>query len=209
MTGKMEIKTFSEKQLTVLSWWNRKSVFRDRDAIICDGAVRSGKTFCMSLSFILWSFYDFANSDFALCGKTIRSLRRNMITPVIPILKSLGFKCEEKLSQNILTVSVNGVMNRFYLFGGKDESSASLIQGMTLGGVLFDEVALMPRSFVEQGIARCSTKKREAVVQLQPRPPRTLVLSGMDPKDRRKARPVCPLHHGGQPLSFPACAAAV
>lgn len=136
MTGKMEIKAFSKKQLTVLSWWNRESAFRDRDAIICDGAVRSGKTFCMSLSFILWSFYDFANSDFALCGKTIRSLRRNMITPVIPILKSLGFKCEEKLSQNILTVSVNGVMNRFYLFGGKDESSASLIQGMTLSGVL-------------------------------------------------------------------------
>ena len=156
MTRKMEIKTFSKKQLTVLSWWNRESVFRDRDAIICDGAVRSGKTFCMSLSFILWSFYDFANSDFALCGKTIRSLRRNMITPVIPILKSLGFKCEEKLSQNILTVSVNGVMNRFYLFGGKDESSASLIQGMTLSGVLFDEVALMPRSFVEQALARCS-----------------------------------------------------
>ena len=67
-----------------------------------------------------------------------------------------GFKCEEKLSQNILTVSVNGVMNRFYLFGGKDESSASLIQGMTLSGVLFDEVALMPRSFVEQALARCS-----------------------------------------------------
>lgn len=79
-----------------------------------------------------------------------------MITPVIPILKSLGFRCEEKLSQNILTVSVNGVMNRFYLFGGKDESSASLIQGMTLSGVLFDEVALMPRSFVEQALARCS-----------------------------------------------------
>ena len=133
MTRKMEIKAFSKKQLTVLSWWNRESAFRDRDAIICDGAVRSGKTFCMSLSFILWSFYDFANSDFALCGKTIRSLRRNMITPVIPILKSLGFKCEEKLSQNILTVSVNGVMNRFYLFGGKQffktKVSAELIIG--------------------------------------------------------------------------------
>lgn len=56
MTGKMEIKTFSKKQLTVLSWWNRESVFRDRDAIICDGAVRSGKTFCMSLSFICGAF---------------------------------------------------------------------------------------------------------------------------------------------------------
>lgn len=31
-----------------------------------------------------------------------------------------------------------------------------LIQGMTLAGVMFDEVALMPKSFVEQALARCS-----------------------------------------------------
>ena len=153
---KLTIKPFSKKQLIVLSWWNKNSKYRDFDAVICDGAVRSGKTFCMVLSFIIWSFYAFANSDFALCGKTIRSLRRNMVTPVIPLLKSLGFTCEEKLSQNILTVTYHGVKNRFYLFGGKDESSASLIQGMTLSGVMFDEVALMPRSFVEQAMARCS-----------------------------------------------------
>ena len=153
---KLTIKPFSQKQLTALSWWCDKSKYRKCDALICDGAVRSGKTFCMVLSFIIWSFYDFANSDFALCGKTIRSLRRNMVTPVIPILTSLGFTCEEKLSQNILNISYNGVKNRFYLFGGKDESSASLIQGMTLSGVMFDEVALMPRSFVEQAMARCS-----------------------------------------------------
>ncbi len=152
----MEIKKFSEKQLKVLSWWHKNSENYDCDAIICDGAVRSGKTFCMVLSFVLWSFYGFSNSDFALCGKTIRSLRRNMVTPVIPILKSLGFVCEEKLSQNILLISYGGITNRFYLFGGKDESSASLIQGMTLSGVMFDEVALMPRSFVEQAMARCS-----------------------------------------------------
>lgn len=79
-----------------------------------------------------------------------------MITPIIPLLSSLGFSCSEKLTNNILFVSTNGVTNRFYLFGGKDESSASLIQGMTLSGVLFDEVALMPRSFVEQAMARCS-----------------------------------------------------
>lgn len=153
---RVKLKTFSQKQLNVLTWWSAESKFKNCDAIICDGAVRSGKTFCMALSFIIWSFYDFYNSDFALCGKTIRSLRRNMITPIIPVLKSLGFVCEEKLSQNTMTVSYNGVKNRFYLFGGKDESSASLIQGMTLSGVLFDEVALMPRSFVEQALARCS-----------------------------------------------------
>lgn len=152
----MKFKPFSKKQLRVLSWWNKNSQDRKKDALICDGAVRSGKTFCMVLSFILWSFYDFSSSDFALCGKTIRSLRRNMVTPVIPILNSIGFVCDEKITQNILTISFMGKENRFYLFGGRDESSASLIQGMTLSGVLFDEVALMPRSFVEQAVARCS-----------------------------------------------------
>ena len=48
--------------------------------------------------------------------------------------------------------------NRIYLFGGKDESSYTLVQGVTLAGVLLDEVALMPRSFVEQALARCSVK---------------------------------------------------
>ena len=139
-----------------MSWWHKNSPHYKRDAIICDGAVRSGKTFCMSLSFIIWSFYENSGADFALCGKTISSLRRNMITPVIPLLESLGFVCEEKLSRNTLTVTYGGAKNCFYLFGGKDESSASLIQGMTLSGVLFDEVALMPRSFVEQALARCS-----------------------------------------------------
>lgn len=152
------IKEFSTKQLKVMNWWHKNSDMHGRDAIICDGAIRSGKTFCMSLSFVIWSFYVGGNGDFALCGKTIRSLRRNMVTPIIPLLKSLGFECEEKLSQNVLIVNYRGRKNRFYLFGGKDEASASLIQGMTLSGVLFDEVALMPRSFVEQALARCSVE---------------------------------------------------
>lgn len=150
------IERFSKKQLRALGWWHEKSPDSMRDAIICDGAVRSGKTFCMSLSFVLWAFYAFNGNDFGLCGKTIRSLRRNMVTPVIPLLRQLGFECEERLSQNSLTVRFGNAQNRFYYFGGKDESSAALIQGVTLSGVLFDEVALMPRSFVEQAMARCS-----------------------------------------------------
>ncbi|MBR1483347.1 MAG: PBSX family phage terminase large subunit [Ruminococcus sp.] len=150
------IKSFSPKQRRALSWWHRSSRFFSRDALICDGAVRSGKTFCMALSFFVWSFYFGGNGDFGVCGKTIRSLRRNMITPIMPLLRSLGFGCEEKLSQNLLLLTYRGRQNRFYLFGGKDEASAALIQGMTLSGVLFDEVALMPRSFVEQALARCS-----------------------------------------------------
>lgn len=149
---------FSEKQLKVLTWWCENSPYKDKDAIICDGAVRSGKTFCMSISFIAWSFSRFSNMSFAMCGKTIRSLKRNVIIPLMKSLTELGFSYQLKKSENILEVTYNGVMNRFYLFGGKDEMSASLIQGITLAGVFFDEVALMPRSFVEQSLARCSVE---------------------------------------------------
>lgn len=162
---------FSKKQLTVLSWWCASSPYRRKDAIICDGAVRSGKTVCMSLSFIVWSFYDFDDTSFALCGKTIASLKRNLIVPMLPILTSLGFDCKEKVSKNYIEISYSGRTNRFYLFGGKDEGSASLIQGMTLGGILLDEVALMPRSFVEQAIARCSLEKSRLWFNCNPEHP--------------------------------------
>jgi len=147
---------FSEKQLAALTWWCETSPVKNKNGIICDGAVRSGKTLCMSISFISWAFYSFCDASFAICGKTISSLRRNVITPLIPNLISLGFRCDYKISRNLLEIEKGGVKNRFYLFGGRDESSAALIQGMTLGGVLLDEVALMPRSFVEQALARCS-----------------------------------------------------
>ena len=149
---------FSPKQMKLMTWWCRGSKYSSYDAVICDGAVRSGKTLCMGISFVLWSFYRFSGGSFALCGKTIRSLRRNVITPVTGILKNMGFVCNEKLSQNLLEISFAGKTNSFYLFGGKDEASAALIQGMTLCGVLFDEVALMPKSFVEQAVARCSVE---------------------------------------------------
>jgi len=57
-------------------------------------------------------------------------------------------------STSLLTASVKGKVNYFYIFGGRDESSYTLIQGITLFGCLFDEVALMPRSFVDQAITR-------------------------------------------------------
>lgn len=155
MSG-LQFVRFSEKQLAALSWWCDGSPYRDCCGLLCDGSVRSGKTLCMSLSFLLWSFFRFRGQSFALCGKTVTSLRRNLVTPLLGILPSLGFRTRDIRSRSVLEVERRGVTNRYYLFGGKDEGSAALIQGVTLAGVLFDEVALMPRSFVEQALARCS-----------------------------------------------------
>ena len=145
---------FSPKQRQVLTWWRRGQW----QAIICDGAVRSGKTFCMGLSFFLWAQHDFSWRQFALCGKTVGALRRNLLTELLPSLRRIGMEVQENRSANTLTVVYAGHRNQFLLFGGKDASSAALIQGSTLAGLLLDETALMPRSFVEQAVARCSVR---------------------------------------------------
>ncbi len=147
---------FSRKQRTVLTWWAPGSPYHDYDAIVCDGAVRSGKTLAMGLGFFLWAMTCFRGQRFGVCGKTIASLRRNVLTELMPRLEALGAVWKERRTENLVTVRFRGRENQFYVFGGRDESSASLIQGITFAGVLLDEAALMPRSFVEQACARCS-----------------------------------------------------
>lgn len=152
----MRFETFSEKQVLTLTWWSDSSPYEDMDGIICDGAVRSGKTLCMGISFLCWAMRRFDNRQFGMCGKTIASLRRNVISVLLPVMTDLGFVCREQISKNCFSLSFGGRTNTFYLFGGRDEGSQALIQGATFAGVLMDEVALMPRSFVEQACARCS-----------------------------------------------------
>ena len=162
---------FSEKQRRVLTWWRPDSPDRDRQAIICDGAVRSGKTLCTGLSFFCWAMSSFQNRSFALCGRTIQSVRRNLLSDLLPVLEKMGFRCAEKRSRNMIQVRLGGRRNTFYLFGGKDESSAALIQGITLAGCLLDEAVLMPRSFVEQTVARCSVAESRLWFSCNPESP--------------------------------------
>lgn len=152
----MEFEDFSEKQKLVLTWWCGGTPDSGHEAIICDGAVRSGKTLCMGLSFFWWAMARFRGRQFGLCAKTLGGLRRNLLSGLLPVLREMGFECTERTAQNLLRVRFGRRENTFYLFSGKDEGSAALIQGITLAGVLLDEVALMPRSFVEQACARCS-----------------------------------------------------
>ena len=147
---------FSPKQKTAMTWWMPGSPHAGKEALVCDGAVRSGKTLAMGLGFFFWAQLSFDGRRFALCGKTIAALRRNVLAEILPKLAGLGAEWKEKRTENKLILRFAGHTNEYFIFGGRDESSAGLIQGMTLAGVLMDEVALMPRSFVDQACARCS-----------------------------------------------------
>lgn len=151
-----KFKPFSVKQKKILTWWLPESTVNDQDGIIADGAIRSGKTVSMALSFVMWAMESFDEENFAMCGKTIGSFRRNVLAVLKLMLRSRGYKCHDYRADNMLEVKHNGKVNYFYIFGGKDERSQDLIQGITLAGVFFDEVALMPESFVNQATGRCS-----------------------------------------------------
>lgn len=139
-----------------MTWWNRPGL-KEFEGLICDGAVRSGKTVCMADGFFIWSMSHFQGQSFGVCGRSITSLRRNIISNLHSWLGGL-FQIRENRSDNKLTVRYKDRENVYYLFGGLDESSYKQIQGVTLAGALLDEVALMPRSFVEQTCARCSVE---------------------------------------------------
>lgn len=147
---------FSVKQKKVLTWWLPESPVSGMDGVIADGSIRSGKTVSMALSFVIWAMESHREQNFAMCGKTIGSFRRNVLMVLKLMLASRGYKLKDHRAENFLEVSRNGNVNYFFIFGGKDERSQDLIQGITLAGVLFDEVALMPESFVNQATGRCS-----------------------------------------------------
>lgn len=142
----------SEKQKKILAF-----PYSRYDALICDGAVRSGKTSIMMWAFIDWAMRGFNGRRFGICGKTVDSAIKNIVVPFLSMtLAKERYMLRWRRADKILEVGCGGKTNYFEVFGGKDESSYALIQGRTLAGVLLDEVALMPRSFVEQALTRCS-----------------------------------------------------
>ena len=166
-----KFKPFSKKQRMVLNWWTDTSPVKDMVGIIADGAIRSGKTVSMSLSFVFWAMSAFSDQIFIMAGKTVGSFRRNVLDTLLPMLRSRGYTVDEYRSDNLLVITRGKVTNYFYVFGGKDEGSQDLVQGLTAAGGFFDEVALMPESFVNQAVARCSVTGRKLFFNCNPGSP--------------------------------------
>jgi len=142
----------SEKQKKILAF-----EYTNYDAIICDGAVRSGKTTIMMWAFVKWAMNNFDRCLFGICGKTVDSAIKNIIMPFLGMtLTKNTYRTKWNRTSKILVIEKGNKKNTFEIFGGKDEASQSLIQGRTLAGVFLDEVVLMPQSFVNQALVRCS-----------------------------------------------------
>ena len=153
-----QFQPFSRRQKQILTWWTKNSPVKDYDGIIADGAIRSGKTVCMSLSFVMWAMSAFNGQNFAMCGKTIGSFRRNVLFWLKLMLKSRGYQVVDHRADNLVEISRGAVITIFYILASRTKRSQDLIQGITLVGLFCDEVALMPESLCKSGNGRCSVQ---------------------------------------------------
>lgn len=159
-------KPFSRKQKQLLFWYKAKAN-ADKSMIIADGSIRSGKTIAMICSFLMFSMNTFENTDFIVAGKTISALKRNVVNPMLRIIAAFGWSYRYNRGGNYITVGTN----TFYLFGASSEAAQDVLQGMTAGGAFADEAALMPKSFIEQMIGRCSLEDARIFMNCNPGSP--------------------------------------
>jgi len=162
-----QFQKFSKKQTQVLKFWEPGSPVKDRDIIIADGSIRSGKTIAMIPSFLRWASFNFSGENFIIAGKSIGALKRNIIEPMKQILNVWGWKWFHNRSENYMRVG----FNTFYFFGANNEASQDVLQGLTAAGAFGDEVSLFPESFVDQMIGRCSVERSKIFLNCNPRNP--------------------------------------
>lgn len=151
-------------------WWMPESPFAHYDGVIAEGSIRAGKTIAMIDSFLMWSLACFEGQAFIIAGRSVGALNRNVLKPMFDILTAKGIKYKYVRSAEDRHIQIGS--NIYYLFGGSNEKSQDAVQGLTAAGVYLDEVALMPRSFVDQCIGRCSVPGAKLFFNCNPKGPR-------------------------------------
>lgn len=178
-------KPFSSKQQRLIYWWADGSPYQDRQMVIADGAIRSGKTVAMICGFLLWSLHDFPQGEtFILAGKTIGALKRNVIKPALEILAAWGLQYYYVSSGDEARIEVGA--NTYYLYDAHNERSQDRLQGLTAAGALADEVALFPQNFIEQMIGRCSVEGARLWLNCNPESPAHYVKTELIDKAKEK-----------------------
>ena len=59
--------------------------------------------------------------------KSVGSFRRNVLATLKQMMIAIGYEVIEHRSENYIEIINGEVVNYFYIFGGKDESSQDLI----------------------------------------------------------------------------------
>lgn len=162
-----QFKPFSRKQRRLLYWWADNSPYKDCDIMIADGSIRSGKTIACICSFLMWSQKRFSGQNFIIAGKTINSLKKNVMSPMMSILMAWGWDYKYNRSENYVEIGEN----TYYMYDANNQASQDKLQGLTAAGAYADEVGLFPQNFIDQMIGRCSVDGSKIFMNCNPESP--------------------------------------
>lgn len=123
----------------------------DKPINILQGAVRSGKTWCLHPKAIYCCDYPVTGRKI-ITGVSKQSVYNNVLSDLFSILGSRNYNYSRDTGQLRICNS------EWLVIGAKDEGSEKYIRGMTAGVALCDEISLMPQSFFQMLLSRMSPR---------------------------------------------------
>lgn len=154
----MNLTELTAKQLD--SW----EAMADNRMVVCDGSVRSGKSVGADVAWLDYCRHAPAG-NLLMAGKTERTLKRNVIDPLIELLGSN--RCRYVGGSGELWIAGR----RVYLVGANDERAEEKIRGLTLVGAYVDELSTVPESFFTMMLSRLSLAGARLIATTNPDSP--------------------------------------
>ena len=117
---------------------------------IWEGAVRSSKTICSLIRWIEFTQTAPDNGDLVMMGKTERTLKRNILSPLADMLGPKRYRYVQGEGE----LYISG--RKIYVIGANDDRSEGKVRGMTMAGMYGDEVTLWPEAVFKMSLSRMS-----------------------------------------------------
>lgn len=136
-------KPFSEKQLAFIN-------YADAKMNIATGSVRAGKTIACTVRWIRY-LMEGPDADYAMLGKSMGTLKRNVINDLFDILGKKNAKWIDRQQGEMRILG-----KRVWAIGAATEEAEERIRGATFAGAYCDEANLYPESVWMQLQARLS-----------------------------------------------------
>lgn len=132
---------------------------------ICHGAVRSAKTISCTVRWLTYLATG-PRGDLAMLGKTMATLRRNVLNDLFDIVGPRNYRWVNKQEGELILLN-----RRIYCFGANNEDAESKIRGATFAGSYCDEASLYPQSVFNQLMARMSVRGASCFCNTNPDSP--------------------------------------
>lgn len=120
---------------------------KDRPINILEGAVRSGKTWCLHPKAVHCCAYPVGGRK-VFTGVSKQSVYNNVLTDLFDLVGEGNYRYNRNTGQLRL------YDKEWLVIGAKDEGSERYVRGLTVGVAFCDELSLMPQSFFQMLLTR-------------------------------------------------------